>query len=323
MAEQSKGDRLWLVLSVATGVAVDVTLNKYSGVLPGWGVLCIWAIPAALFIVWVWKVERTSGWLRSRFLEHPVSYVLMFLSCIPIFWYSTTMMVSGMRAKRPVSSVQQPSRPMQTVTAPQPSAQGTLVPPVPAQAPQRFQRRQKPVPTISSNTPISSPLPLVQPGSTQASPSIPTYSQQCAGSACAQGANSQATYNQYGPPAWDISDSQMEAIAKAMAPYNGITVMIDNIDPSTNSSIAIAQRLSAHLHSVGINIDGPGLVKIIGPSSPWLLTLGTNRVEAAKAFIEALRDEHIVVGKPVDIAPDNTAPPDELYIRIGPYPHLQ
>jgi hypothetical protein len=90
----AKEDRIWLALCTATGVAVDVTLNKYSAILPGIAVLLLWAIPAVLFVVWFWRVEKTRDWVKSRFLEHPVSYALMFLILIPFAWQATATVVS-------------------------------------------------------------------------------------------------------------------------------------------------------------------------------------------------------------------------------------
>src|SRR5271166_4210180 len=97
MVEEPKGDRLWLALCTATGVVVDVTLNKYSSQLPGIWVLCLWAIPMVLFAVWVWCVEKTHGWVKKRFVEHPVSYIVMFLIFLPFAWQASATMFAKLQ----------------------------------------------------------------------------------------------------------------------------------------------------------------------------------------------------------------------------------
>jgi hypothetical protein len=161
MPEEPKGDKLWLVLSVATGVAVDVTLNKYSSLLPVWAVLCVWAVPTVLLLVWLWKAERTTGRIRSRFKESPFFYIFMALACVPIFWYSTKVLVS--RIKGSGVSTAQPVRALIAPILPSNVRQGS------ANAPKR-KTEQPPVANFG----------------TQPSPATPSVSQQQAQSALPQ-----------------------------------------------------------------------------------------------------------------------------------------
>jgi hypothetical protein len=102
-SDKPKGDRLWLILSVLTGVAVDVTLNKYSSVLPGLVVLLVWAVPLVLLIVWGFRFEQRTGTIRGKFKQHPISYLLILILLIPIFVYSTALMC---RSIWPITSAQ-------------------------------------------------------------------------------------------------------------------------------------------------------------------------------------------------------------------------
>jgi len=123
MPEQRKGDRIWLVLCTSTGVAVDVTLNKYSSLLPWWAVLGLWLIPAALFVVWFWRVERTTSWVKHHFLERPVSYVLLFLVLIPVGYSVTHELWLKIKPKEVIqgaSVAQNPSAPTSPPAASQP-----------------------------------------------------------------------------------------------------------------------------------------------------------------------------------------------------------
>lgn len=107
MTGQNRGDRTWLVVCTATGLAVDTTLNKYSSVLPGWAVLVLWAIPALIFLFWFWRVEKTHSWVKTRFLNHPVSYVLMFLILVPFGFQATHTMYSKLLSKGPEPAIAQ------------------------------------------------------------------------------------------------------------------------------------------------------------------------------------------------------------------------
>ncbi|MDX6458619.1 MAG: hypothetical protein QOE55_2316, partial [Acidobacteriaceae bacterium] len=100
MADNQNGDRIWLVLCTFTGVAVDVTLNKYSSLLPTYAVLLLWCIPAAIFLFWVWRVERVKSWAKERFLNHPFSYVLLFIVFAFVCWQA----VNSIRSRLTTSS---------------------------------------------------------------------------------------------------------------------------------------------------------------------------------------------------------------------------
>ena len=117
--EKQRGDRLWLVLSTATSVAVGVTLNRYSNVIPVWSVLCLWAIPAVLFVVWFWRVETTHLWVKERFEKHPVSYVLMCLILVPFGWQATASLLSKLHTRTASipANPNVPSKPAQPIKA--------------------------------------------------------------------------------------------------------------------------------------------------------------------------------------------------------------
>ena len=73
---------------------MDVTLNKYSSLLPWYIVLGLWFIPAILLVIWAWKVDKSQSWFKRQFLEHPVSYSLMFLILVPFGYQATSRMIS-------------------------------------------------------------------------------------------------------------------------------------------------------------------------------------------------------------------------------------
>ena len=153
MADKEKRDRIWLALCTAAGVAVDVTLNKYSSTLSGYAVAAIWALPAILFVIWFWRVEKTRDWVKNRFLEHPVSYVLMFLILIPFGWQATATMVSKLKPS---------AQKVATVTLPPAPAVGT----VPA--------TNNPKPTDERQVAILKELPKEQPKSPKVKAVPPT-----------------------------------------------------------------------------------------------------------------------------------------------------
>jgi hypothetical protein len=100
MAEKQSGDRIWLVLTTSTGVAVNVTLNKYSSLLPTYAVLLLWCIPGILFFVWLWRVETAKSWMRERFLRHRISYLLLFFAFIFICWQAFVSIQSRLKTPR-------------------------------------------------------------------------------------------------------------------------------------------------------------------------------------------------------------------------------
>jgi len=274
--QQPRGDRLWLALCTATGVAVDVTLNKYSSALPGWAVACIWIIPAILFIIWFWRVENTSNWVRLRFLEHPVSYILMFLILIPFSWQATATMVAKLQSSpKTQKTTNDPG--VTTIPCPQSPAQPSpnLSPPAGSAPPI--------VTTDSKSTQAktkTNPTPTVPPRLQNAPPS--TYQQKCEGSACAQGPGSQATYNQYGAQKLVMTDSQCDAIRDAMKPYVGKTADIE-ADDVTDDSQTYAIKFAQCMRDAGMDVTGPVFNGTIATGSP--------RVSGIQAFIGKNRSD--------------------------------
>jgi len=85
----------------------------------------------------------------------------------------------------------------------------------------------------------------------------PTYEQKCESSACAQGPNSQATFNEYGAPKLPvITDEQRDAIRDAMRPYAGIKISIF-CHNATDDSSKYAEKLAGALKDAGMIIQGP------------------------------------------------------------------
>jgi hypothetical protein len=106
------------------------------------------------------------------------------------------------------------------------------------EAPPVAQRKQPTRPTTKSLAPLPAPQ-------------QPTYEQKCQGSACAQGPNSQAMFNQYGAPKLTITDDQKKAIQDAMTPYAGVRFEIGR-NNSTEDSELYADRLKKALTDAGL-----------------------------------------------------------------------
>lgn len=225
-AEKEEGDRTWLVLCTATGVAVDVTLNKYSSSLPGLAVVGIWAVPAVLFVIWFTRVESTQQWVKTRFLEHPVSYVLMFLIIIPFGWGATSTMVAKLLGApktpetqlAPLTQASPVTNPSQSVSS-QPVIGAIVTAPhthatLPPKKQQQGNLNDKPL----ADSPLTT-VPVVQP---------PTFGQTCIGSACAQGPGAQATFNQLGTPERRIASKYVTEITPVLTAHPGFAVITSN-----------------------------------------------------------------------------------------------
>jgi hypothetical protein len=265
MPEKPKEDRLWLVLCTATGVIVDVTLNKYSGQLPDWVVLALWGIPMILFVVWLWRVEKTRDWVRRRFLEHPVSYIVMSLIFIPFVWQATSTMISKLRFSAPIvqKALPQAPNPQQPKIA-SPAAQTPSVAQKPSASIQSKQPKEHVKRKTASQEAPNTTLPETAPAPAQAL-AQPTYgSQTCVGSACAQGTGSQATYNQYGAPKLLMTDEQRDTIRDAMKPFAGMTVTIA-CNNATEDTLTYANQLSKALNDAGLTAGVPLSVIEIPP----------------------------------------------------------
>jgi hypothetical protein len=251
------------MLCTATGVTVDVTLNKYSSQLPDVIVLALWAVPAILLAIWIWQVERTHGWVKKRFLEHPVSYVIMFLILIPFGWQATATMISKVH----FLPAKERQKTIMVATAP---PKNPAVIPNPAPTPTQTKLKssfhlshEKPTTmtsVASSPTgPVSTPVP-VQTASLQ-----PTYgAQTCIGSACAQGQGSSATFNQFGPPVRHIKDEQ--SFITCLRQYPGTVGILDGIE-GDGESVDFAYEWLNVLRQAGWNVpDNVG--QITGSARP-------------------------------------------------------
>ena len=168
--EKQRGDRLWLVLSTATSVAVGVTLNRYSNVIPVWSVLCLWAIPAVLFVVWFWRVETTHLWVKERFEKHPVSYVLMCLILVPFGWQATASLLSKLHTRTASipANPNVPSKPAQPIKAEPPHSSEAMPTTLQSVAPARHAVAKpaspvSPPPIRAATSPTTAPTtPTVQ-----------------------------------------------------------------------------------------------------------------------------------------------------------------
>lgn len=143
MSDEKTEHRIRLGLCNLAGLVLDVMLNRYSSRLPFLAVLALWAVLPLLFTVWVWRVEKTSGRLTKQFSEHPVSYVLMFLTFIPFAWYATATVYSKFqhdRAAQPTIVVSKVPQLPFVATAQKPTVDASS----PASAPARKVKKSLP-----------------------------------------------------------------------------------------------------------------------------------------------------------------------------------
>lgn len=300
MADERKGDRLWLLLCTLTGIAVDVTLNKYSSVLPGLAVVGIWAILAILFVIWFVRVETTKRWVQTRFLDHPVSYVLMFLILIPFGWGATAAMFAKLH-NSPKSKGLQTSQSIQDYppsnslqTSAQIATERGTVSSIPLPTEPSFIGRTK------FFRPVSSPQkPTVAVSAPMASTAPPTYgSQTCTGGACTQGPNSSATYNQFGAQKLFMNDEQADIIRQAMTPYAGMKVEVQC--QSATDVTPFVDKLKAALQAAGLVFATNGGCSLLlthgGTPLPDGLSFAfsVDRSDAINALVSAMRSAGVV-----------------------------
>lgn len=91
---------------------------------------------------------------------------------------------------------------------------------------------QLPVATKAASHPAQVPAAVVTANA------APIYSQKCEGSACAQGPNSQATYNQYGPPKYRVDLAVGVSLTKGLSPLAGKRIGIFISSTSENATKA-------------------------------------------------------------------------------------
>jgi hypothetical protein len=140
-----KDDRLWLACVAATAFAVDVSVNKWSSSLSDLEVCLLWAIPVILFIAWIWRVEKTQGWLKRRLEAHPYSYAIMLIAFVVLVIYAnhrpSTLQIQAKVAPLPPTAAA--AEPETSSTAPS-SALSTATPSNPVPNPQpRHQTKPK------------------------------------------------------------------------------------------------------------------------------------------------------------------------------------
>ncbi len=338
MANQPSGDRIWLALCTVAGVAVNVTLDKYSSSLPGLAVVLIWAVPAILFVVWFIRVETTKNWVKSRFMQNPASYVLMFLILIPFGWVSTSMMIAKLQTKSIPQALPTSTGLTPTKITP-PLSPDTRI----AVAPTLNLPPIKPPSKTVQHTQFESPAVMPAPGSisTQAIPT-PTYQQQCTGPGpCAQGPGAQATTNihvGYVPPPPRTISAQNElaalSIMKSAPKGSSVYFVYIGID---NESIAFQKKIRSLFEgwslageesqpswSTMIQLgNGPGDTQVIN-SIGIGCTSTSEAGELAKKALAASKFpcSHSADGRyPQRIAfpsPGNNASPPDIVVSIGP-----
>ncbi len=89
-----RGDVLWICCSTSAQVAVSVILNRYSAQMPFLAVIGICVIPVLLLIAVIVRHERRRGRIRHNFLQHPISISLLILIFVPLFCYSTAVLLN-------------------------------------------------------------------------------------------------------------------------------------------------------------------------------------------------------------------------------------
>jgi len=281
-------------LCTATGVAVDVTLNKYASILPWSAVLGLWAIPLVLFVVWFWRVERTTAWVKHRFLEHPFSYVLMFLILIPFGWGATATMISKLTRKTIAASpVLTSTLPPNIVPSPRPTAQSIVPGSTGTSQPAlslKTKPKEKQPPEPISPTPQS--VPAQQP------PQVGSVDCGNAG-ICAGVNNGVQQFNQFGAPKLVMTDAQRDAIRDAMNPYAGLKFTLMRHD-ATEDSMKYADQLKKALTDAGLVciMDGSGTEFNGGvvPSGVSLL-IGADEFGAANSLGTAMQNSGLLKGK--------------------------
>lgn len=330
MQDESKKDRIWLVLCTVTGVVVDVTLNKFSSMLPSYVVVSLWAVPALLFVIWIWRVEATASWVKRRFLEHPVSYVLMFLILIPFGLQATAKMVSKLKphsrnlpsittmpSTSSIPSVQhsESSRPAMATLEP-PQTQAANQNPKSAKVKPAYPKLREPVP--ETKTPIHASL----------SQSIGSVDCANAGN-CAGVNNGQQIFNQYGPPQLVITDAQRDGITTAMSPFAGLDVSFYLERPTTTTE-AFAQKLCTALRNAGLNAHSmssqddcsppfwSGMMVAGEPSDGITVRATRANLQAANALGIIFIQEHVLRDK-IKFIPMTEMDDTHILIQIKPY----
>ena len=284
---QPKGDRIWLFLSTFTGVAVDVTLNKYSSILPFSAVAALWAIPAVLLVIWVWQVERTNGWVTKHFLEHPVSYVLLFLIFLPFGWQATATLVSKLTSHKEAEMARVLPTAVPPLAGPSPARELPVSPTSVGRAPgshiakgvRPLERRneQPPSPSKSQTVPAQPPTQVpVQSGQDSQQTAVSGSSQSSTGD-CSPNVmgNGNTTTAACSPKPIQFSDSQVAIASKALKAHKGLHGQVGIIyEWSAVDGEEAASKLQSILSAAGITatIGSGGMVidHIGAPSYPGL-----------------------------------------------------
>lgn len=177
------------------------------------GVLCfVLAIPGAVHD----SVQLHDRWRARGMKRPPVWPIVKVVGWVGLMVFATTVLVSTRKSKKELPSATSRA----TTHAPMslPAIQPSPVMPL-HQMPVKPQKPHSVQPLVTPSTSLPE---IVK----QAPVHQPTYQQQCVGSACAQGPNSKATFNQYGPRKLAISDTQLSAIGSALRPYAGSVVEV-------------------------------------------------------------------------------------------------
>ena len=134
----------------------------------------------------------------------------------------------------------------------------------------------------------------------------PTYQQQCVGSACAQGPNSSATYNQFGTPKLAMTPKQQAEISKAMKGFAGITVTVQ-ANPPTKDTVEFGKMLEGALKGAGLITTGIYNSRMMFANTvdfPGMsIDFGNDRSNVANALAKVMIHEGLIKA-PIDRGPD-------------------
>jgi hypothetical protein len=273
---KQKGDRSWLAVCMSTGVVMDVTLNKYSSVLPWWVVLGLWLIPLCLILIWVIRVERSNSSFKERFLRYPVFFTLTLLVLIVVLGAMTVPIVAKLKS---LSAI--PPQPQQSTSPPHP-APPSVNPP-------------------STSSPIQKTVPGPRHAKTELPPSqVAKTSGACSPAINIQG-NGNSTTNVCGPQkyVYIVADSKGKTLEKLFAPLRGKRIMFV-ISTSTDDAYQFGSLLVTAAEKAGIAFEGdPRIINAPGASivgaNPTGLSISypDDREDEAKQFRTALKNSGI------------------------------
>jgi methylmalonyl-CoA mutase cobalamin-binding subunit len=232
-----------------------------------------------------WTKSKLEGRLTPFVVKRPGLLLALVLGCIGL-----ACVGMWLELHRPPPSV---------ATAPPPPALPSpqKATPTEARPPAKPKAKPQPPKRAPENVPPVAPPgaePSVQvPAPTGAAQPAPTYGgQTCIGSACAQGPDSQATYNQYGAPKLSMSDAQRDAIRDAMKPYAGMQSHV-SICSGEDDSRKFGEQLVQALQSAGLSVTHKESLALItggANASGVSIIFSVDHQEEAKALEQAMSE---------------------------------